>query len=50
MLPFNLKFFSVLLLQRSTLFTLLYFILKNNKNPIFIRVNRGFEFKTAIEK
>ena len=27
-----------------------YSILENNKNPVFIWVNSGFEFKTEIEK
>ena len=48
MLPFNLKYFSVPLLQELTVYNLRYFMLKNKKNPMFIRVNRGFEFKGTI--
>jgi hypothetical protein len=50
MLSFNLKYFSALLLPGFTIYNLRYFMLKNNKNLMFIRVNRGFEFKTGTEK
>jgi hypothetical protein len=50
MLPFNLKYFSALLLQRFTEYNLRYFMLKNKKNPIFTRVDRGFDFKNGTEQ
>ena len=50
MLPFNLKYFSALLLRGFTVYNLCYFMLKNKKNSMFIGVNGGFEFKTGIEK
>lgn len=49
MLPFNLKYFSALLLQRFTVYNLRYFMLKNKKNLMFIGVNGGINFKTEIE-
>ena len=49
MLPFNLKYFSALLLQRFAVYNLCFFMLKNKKNSIFIGVNEGFEFKTGTE-
>ena len=50
MLPFNFKYFSPLLLPGFTVYNLRYFMLKHNKNPMFIRVNGGFEFKTGTEQ
>ena len=50
MLPFNVEYFSALLLRGFTVFNLRYFMLKNKKNPMFIRVNRDFEFKTGTEQ
>ena len=50
MLPFNLKYFSVPLLQELTVYNLRYFMLKNKKNTMFIGVNGGFEFKTGTEQ
>ena len=50
MLPFNLKYFSALLLQRFTVYNLRYFMLKNNKKSMFIGVNGCFEFKTGTEQ
>ena len=32
------------------LYKIRYSMLKNKKNPAFIGVNSGFEFKTGIEK
>ena len=49
MLPFNFKYFNVPLLQGLTVYNLRYFMLKKKKNPMFIGVNRGFEFKTGTE-
>ena len=49
MLPFNLKYFSALLLQGFTVYNLRFFMLKNKKNPMFIGVNGVFEFKTGTE-
>jgi hypothetical protein len=31
------------------LYKIRYSMLENKKNPVFIGVNRGFEFKTEIE-
>ena len=50
MLPFNLKYFSALLLQRFTVYNLRYFMLKNKKNQVFIGVNEGINFVTVIKK
>ena len=50
MLSFNLKYFSALLLQGFTVYNLRYFMLIHKKNPMFIGVNRGFDFKTGIKK
>ena len=35
---------------RITLYKIRYSMLKNKKNPVFIGVGEGFEFKTEIEK
>ena len=32
------------------LYKIRYSMLENNKNPVFIGVGQGFEFKTEIEK
>ena len=32
------------------LYKIRYSMLENKKNPVFIRVKEGFEFKTGIEK
>ena len=32
------------------LYKIRYSMLKNKKNPVFIGVEKGFEFKTGIEK
>ena len=35
---------------RIRLYKISYSMLKNKKNPVFIGVGEGFEFKTEIEK
>ena len=42
--------FLRLIFTRLRLYNIHYSMLENKKNPVFIGVSNGFEFKTGIEK
>ena len=42
--------FLRLIFTALRLYKIRYSMLENKKNPLFIGVNKGFEFKTGIEK
>ena len=41
--------FLRLIFTALRLYKIRYSMLENKKNPVFIGVNRGFEFKTGVE-